>query len=337
MDERPDPGPAIEAFWMWWAENLDLLEHEVATAGAEATFITPLSAHVTAIHPDLDWEFGKGHTAQHHLCLSAKGNDRLRVIAERWRAAGPGDNDLFEFHCARQRLAGNPADMGLGFGDVQLPFDQFRFALEQDDTRQRFHIVAHHPVFAEIDEEGRARMLFISLDNILGEDAVETWIGAIEGSADPAPEHAIGPEVLQRLVDGALERWPDRSWAIFRGTHPDTEMPMVLAACASHKYLLDPLFDTLCLVRIPYEVAQDGMPSPQTREWLDTFDDRASDAMGDQIRLLARETGNGARTVWIYLRAENGPERRQIDGLIAEYEDATLTFHWDPGWRRMPV
>ena len=165
MSLLPDAGPAIRRFWAWWPEGrkaiLDRFDH-----GGPTTFVEPLSALVRAIDAKLDWEFGPGRHRAHHLCLSALGDPRRRVVVERWRAAAPDDPD-FEFYASRQRAP----ELGLhiSFGDVDIRLADFQLLVEPDDPRQRFNLSVFHPRFegAESDEEA-LRYLWVSIDHALG-------------------------------------------------------------------------------------------------------------------------------------------------------------------------
>ncbi|MBX2797570.1 MAG: hypothetical protein KTR31_07880 [Myxococcales bacterium] len=331
----PDVGPAIGAFWSWWEDNRPVLDAEVGST-ADLSFVAELSARIDAIHPNLEWEFGKGVVAQHQFCVSATGDPKLRVLAERWKAAGPPADEVFEYHTARQRIPGDVSGTALGFGPHTVSFDDFRFAIEEDDGRQRLNVIVHHPAFAALDEDGRARVMFVSLDNVLGEDAVETWLGSLGTSAEEAPDDAIGVMALRQLLDALPSRWEQPSWAAFSGV--DDELPVVLLACTSAKYLLEPLFDTLCLVSIPYQAGQTGMPDNEVvTDALAEFDARLDEELSETVRMLARQTGGGVRRLWCYTRSANGPGRQGLERLCQGFTGASVHVSWDPGWRDLPV
>jgi len=53
------------------------------------TLADELNSRVTAIHPDLQWEFARGTRSRHALVVSPGGNPRVRVAAARWYAEAP--------------------------------------------------------------------------------------------------------------------------------------------------------------------------------------------------------------------------------------------------------
>jgi len=57
---------------------------------------------VSAIHPDLQWEFAKGRGSRIALVVSPGGNPRVRAAAARWLAEAPAPDDVGEYHRSRQ-------------------------------------------------------------------------------------------------------------------------------------------------------------------------------------------------------------------------------------------
>ena len=95
---------AIARFWEWWPQARRKLDD-----GVPADIADEMSAHVEAIHSDLQWEIGPGPS----LILSGGGDGELRGIAERWRAAAPDDGTW-------KYLAARPADPAMLSGKRQV-------------------------------------------------------------------------------------------------------------------------------------------------------------------------------------------------------------------------
>ena len=144
---------------------------------------------------------------------------------------------------------------------------------------------------------------------------------------------------LRTLVDRASSRWPEPAWAVLEGKDPHTGRALVFSACTSAKYLLNPLFDTVCVAQLPYHANEGGMPARSSeKDRVDAFEDRVTDALGDQVLALCRSTGDGQRRIWFYLTAESGPGRRILERVAAAHPGSVeLRFAWDPGWRELPV
>jgi hypothetical protein len=321
----------IDAFWAWWQANSSRVEDEFQL-GADATYIPELSERVSAIHQGLDWEFGPGTNARHCLCVSGVGDLRLRAIAERWRAAGQAD-EAFEFRSSRQR-GPKAHEHTIRFGSTDFDVGELRIDVTPDESRQAFDIVVHHPAFAAMNEKLRTVALFITLDNLLGEDSVVTWIGTIDISLE-TPKDPINAEGLRDLIDAAVQRWPEPKWAVFEAEDPDSGQPVVLTACTSRKFLHAPLFDTLCLARLPYEPIDNGMPHPETFSAIRKMEDQVEEELGESAYLLASETGASLRSLFFYVRGI-GAETRAIKEAIKPL-GGRIEVHWDPGWKQIPV
>jgi hypothetical protein len=80
------------------------------------------------------------------------------------------------------------------------------------------------------------------------------------------------------------------------------------------------------------------VPTEEEKERVDAFDAAIEKALGANVRMWCRQTGSGERVMWMYLRAENGPDRSTLDRLAAEHPGhVELVFSWDPGWRALPI
>lgn len=325
----------IDAFWAWWAKHETLLA-DAMHHGPEAWFIEPMGRQVAALGDGLSWNFGPGRHAQHHFALSAGGDPALRVVAERWRQRGPGDGPRFEFHTARQPAA-QPEELAFGRqGGPPFAFADLRFDASPDEARQRFHLTVHHPLFDGLSEEARMRLAFLALDHSLGEDAVETWVGAVEAVEAGPPGDAHDVRSLVALVAEAPQRWPEPAWGMFSATDPDSGQALVLGLCTSAKFLDDPLFDTLVQVRFPYEADEEGMPLPEERERVTALWAAVEAELGDAVRSLCRQTGAGLRVEWHYVMGE-GDAKRALEAMAAELPGSGVHTIHDPGWRALPA
>ena len=92
---------AIADFWAWWSSARTRVRETIDAGGAE-TLADELNGRVTAIHPDLQWEFAKGRGSRIALVVSPGGNPRVRAAAARWLAEAPARDDVWEYHRSRQ-------------------------------------------------------------------------------------------------------------------------------------------------------------------------------------------------------------------------------------------
>ncbi|GEA87635.1 hypothetical protein [Cellulomonas cellasea] len=197
---RQDEG--IAAFWAWWLAE--------GRAQAAATFdgedgeavrrLGPvLAEHVHAVDPDLSFETGSGRAARHVLTVTAAGNPDLRDVARRWLDAAPAADDAFEYADFRRPVA-DPSGIAIGL-DEHRTVDLASATVVAVVEGGKVHVQVSHPEFAALPDDAQGQITFLLLDALLGEEAVERWVGEVAW----APAHGVPPVPLLELpalVDG---------------------------------------------------------------------------------------------------------------------------------------
>lgn len=318
----------IAAFWRWWTKNRVQLERAISD-GTLRTWVDPVSRLARAVDPRLDWEFGKGKRAQHYFCLSAKGDPEVRVIAERWRSAGPADDAVFEFYASRPGTGGAP--FPIVFDDVTFDVSEVRVLREDDDARARMHLRVWHPAFASIPERLRRTATFLALDGVLGEDEVERWIGGIE-LLERAPDGGIALDVLGASLDALRARDHDRIHTLLEAALPDGR-PLIVAADLRLKRVDHLLMDTHVEAQLSLRDAEpNGLPTRDELARLRDAEQRLDSLLGHDAVFVARETGGAKRTTHFHV-AETGPALPRVDAWASEIEWAVeVRVTRDPAW-----
>ena len=322
---------SIDAFWSWWQKSGAAIARAFdGGSGPKPALTAAMSKHVAAIHEDLDWEFGKGARSRHHLCLSGKGDPVLRVITERWVKRGPGADETWEFYPARQPSPGAGHRLEIAGHTVDL--DAFTFTVTEEESRETLDIVAHHPVFKRIrDEKLRTQVLYLTLDDLLGEDGAERWLGAVDESRTPFASPVSYAELRVRVEDLG-KRATGEQWAILKGT-PDGK-PVFITTNLALKRIDHLLFDMHLTVAIRLLTPDErGLTIKEEGDALNALEDRLVAALGPHGVLVGHETGRGLRT--IHLRVmEGGPARGIVDGVLSPLGAgrATVTPQLDPRW-----
>lgn len=317
---------AIARFWGFWRDHRDEIEQAI-DAGTLMNWVEPLGAHVKAIDADLDWELGKGLSAAHYLCLSAKGDVIKRAVTERWLAAAPDADATFEYHAARPGGGYQPGQ-SIRIGDLDLAFADFRFALERDEPRRRLHVAAWHPRFAGAPEDLVVTATFICLDAVLGEDAVERWLGAIEVAEGASAEATDFPglvaavEAATRLEDG---------FSLLQGQEPDGS-PIFVVARLGLKRLDHLAFDRHLEVTIPLAApTPQGLPSEAEGERLEAAEDTLVARLGDGCVYIGRETSQGRRR--LHFHVAEGPAHALAKAWASDQPwPVELGYRLDPAW-----
>lgn len=322
---------AIEEFWRWWPGVAAAFDAAFAQKqGVPPAMITALSERVAAIDDRLDWEFGPGERSRHHLCLSSKGDPELRVIVERWLRRAPTSDDAWEFYAARRA---NPhGGLQLDIAGHAIALDEMQLALTLDAGRARVDLRVDHPVFAAIDDEDlRMRIAFIALDNTLGEDDVERWIGAIElgipAGSSPLALPALLP-ALRALVRGC----EGARWSLLEGTIDGA--PTVVLLDTAIKRIDHLTMDMHLAIEIALREPTDaGLPTRAEAATLDAMEDALVERLGSHAVHIARETSRGVRALHFHTM-EAGPSAAIVAAWKEQHSAHTIRVEArrDPRW-----
>lgn len=318
---------AISEFWRFWHENRAAIE-EAIHDGTLKSWAKPLGRLVHEIDPDLDWEMGAGRHAEHYFCVSSKGDSTKRLTTERWRAYGPGDDAVFEFHAARPGGGYSPA-LEMRFGDATFAAADYRFGFDVDAARRHVHIAAWHPTFAQVETRLARIATFVMLDAVFGEDDVERWIGGVDFAEVPPPD----PVDFQGLVVAVdVIRETPETFTLLKGQLTGGE-PVFITANLSVKrmdhLMMDMHIEVVLTLRSPTE---QGLTTNAEAEELNEAEDRLLEALGRDAVNIGRETRTGLRVLHFHV-AQGGPAIACVDAWAAELAwPCEVRAHQDPQW-----
>ncbi len=171
-----DDTSSVDAFWRWWAGGGTAEVERCIGTGDFSPVVGPLASAVAAIHPALDWELGAGSRSRHRLVVTAAGNPALRAAARRWHRAAPAESATWEYADTRQPV-GEPVVLDVAGHAVRS--DDVTASTWADDGRAVVDVRLAAPVLALMSRQDALRATFLLLDQVLGEEAVETWVGQI--------------------------------------------------------------------------------------------------------------------------------------------------------------
>jgi hypothetical protein len=317
---------AIESFWTWWASARPRAEKVIAGI-PDNGLVEELNALVEAIHPGLQWEFTAGSDSAHLLVVTSAGDPALRSLAERWRRASPEPDEIFGYAAARP---GNPAALNgvLQIDGHRLVLEESRFAAEPDGTTLAVHVRVWHPAFAAMGEQARTQVAFLTLDWLLGEDAVEIWVGEIVAVTSPGPE--LTGMRLAELIGSLTPADGDERWATLTGTRRGK--PLVALAQMPLKPARWPGCHLHIRVDVPYRMRdENGFPASDVFPALYALEDRIS-TFADGAVVVAHETCDGVRTTHLY--TDRRAAAHALEPLIATWPDGRIrmTVAEDPRW-----
>ncbi len=173
---------AITEFWRAWPRLVHVLDREIADNhyGVGTELLTDL---VKSIDPALEWDLSPGVEARHALCLSSAADPSLRPLTERWFRAAPSATDEWEYHPARIPVEPTLVQVG----DVGIHPLDVTVVSEVRHSTEELNLTIGHPSFGLIDEALQLQMAFRMIDDLIGEDGLETWVGSVDVVPHPLP------------------------------------------------------------------------------------------------------------------------------------------------------
>lgn len=164
----------IKSFWKWFAENSDDLK-VIYESGRLEDLAREIGRELDKIEPQIAWEMGPGKKQPHLFALSGEGNSKLREIADLIVQLAPKLKG-WEFYSSRPA---RPAP-----GVVRLPesgqsFDtmEWEFIPLERPEKGRLDLTIVSDQLSGAERANALRAISIYLDQSLGEDVVEDWIG----------------------------------------------------------------------------------------------------------------------------------------------------------------
>jgi hypothetical protein len=165
---------AIRDFWSWFSVNAQTLQQ--LHRNREFTAVArEVNRELDKVEPQLAWEIGPGKNEPNLLTISAEGNATLRPFAEKMIELAPQLKG-WEFHSSRPARH-PPAVVRLPESAVAFETSGWEFLPVEQPERGWLDLVIVDNQLADCERELALKAVSIYLDELLGEDEVETWIG----------------------------------------------------------------------------------------------------------------------------------------------------------------
>jgi hypothetical protein len=127
------------------------------------------------VEPQLAWELGAGKKKPWLLTISAEGNPKLREIADLMVEGAPELRE-WEFYSSRPARPA-PAAVRLPESGERFKTSGWEFVPMEQSERGGLDLVVVDDQLARSDRESALKAVSLYLDEVLGEDTVEAWIG----------------------------------------------------------------------------------------------------------------------------------------------------------------
>lgn len=164
-------------FWKWYAGEAPRFYQAIEDKNS-ATLTDELSAKVDELIPGGAWVFGPGENKKgHSLTLTGEGNLHRQFLTEYWKSQAPSI-DGWTFYSSRQP-SNDISGLRLEMGGEDFNFLEFWLSPHLDHDEEKIDITVWHPLFAKLPEKNCWTVLFLVLDEALGEIGTQTRIGQI--------------------------------------------------------------------------------------------------------------------------------------------------------------
>lgn len=152
--------------------------------------------------PSLSWVFGPGEMGGHSFTVSGEGQVLKQLLAEYWHSRAP-EIPHWTFYGSRQPTpAERLTDMAIQVGKQEsVDVETFLLKTSVNGEAQVIDIVAWHPALEHVPQEHHLQILFLLLDETLGEFGTQTWLGDIKIEAIPASEETVALAKLPEFID----------------------------------------------------------------------------------------------------------------------------------------
>lgn len=216
----------VDSFWSWFPTVSDDIGQQLSS-GSVGGILHEFPEHMQAALPEMSWVFGPGLNGGHSLTVTGEGRKALQLLADRWLRSAP-ELSGWTFYGSRQpspREQNESAAIDLG-GNV-LNLTDLQIAPTVNEETRQVDILAWHPHFAEAEEHQRFQILFLLLDEVLGEFGTQMWIGQIEfGTSAHSLSLVDLPEYLETVQS---EDWeltsPIEQYTAYQSAEPVVQFP----------------------------------------------------------------------------------------------------------------
>lgn len=199
----------VDQFWEWFptvaSDYAGRLENDQSDR-----VVPEVQKQMNVLLPGLSWVFGPGPDGVgqkgNSFTVTGEGQIAKQLLAQFWlsrQVPVPG----WTFYGSRQPSSEEfVRNMAIGFGDDdQVDAETFLIRTEVDEEAENIDITAWHPAFEHLDEEHHGQILFIFLDEALGEFGTQTWIGQIEIAPVSEGKNTRSLADLPRFIETVAE------------------------------------------------------------------------------------------------------------------------------------
>lgn len=170
----------VADFWDWYQEVAERFYHTIEE-GRCGDLAEEVSGFMDGKLPGLYWVFGPGEGGGHSFTVTGEGQVAKQLLAEYWQQCAP-ELPNWTFYASRQPCdPSRLTDIAIRVGEEeQVDVEGMLVKTDIDEERKAIDIIAWHPTLDAVPEEHHAQILFLLLDEVLGEFGTQMWLGEIK-------------------------------------------------------------------------------------------------------------------------------------------------------------
>ncbi|NNE00290.1 MAG: hypothetical protein HKN47_23475 [Pirellulaceae bacterium] len=327
---QPTFKQGVSEFWDWY-QQVGPRFYETIERG-ECESLTEETLQFMNTHlPTMSWVFGPGEDGGHSFTVTGEGVVPKQLLAQYWcdqAVAIPG----WTFYASRQASKGEDLQsMAIAVGEQeQVDSDTFAIKTTVDDEQKLIHIQAWHPALENVPQEHHFQILFLLLDEALGEFGTQMWLGEVKLGPIDDGEETRSLTDLPAFIEqvNQYHKWekmpPPKTYSLYRfneqrdGPRGDTVVgtsiiPNVVGNYIHHQGKLpeDPLEGTgasLAYIAIDGAIFPDGKQS----EVRGNIEDALEEALDKQSSGRVLGGAFGVNEAYIDVLIVDGENTRQI-------------------------
>ncbi len=214
----------VQSFWKWYVEVAPRFYQTIEDKKCPS-LAPEVSSKINELFPGFAWVFGPGENGEgHSFTLSGEGVLHRQLLAMFWLSQAPAISG-WTFYCARQ--PGSIKGTQLEIGDKIFNPIEFWITARPNSETEKVDLVVWHPLFSILPEKNRWSVLFLFLDEVLGEFGTQQWIGEIKLNDQKLSDAMPLEELLSFLKRVEVETgWkklpPGESGVVYQNKEPHT-------------------------------------------------------------------------------------------------------------------
>ncbi len=170
----------VADFWAWYPKVAQRFFETIEEGKCEA-LLPDVSKFMDKTFPGFGWVFGPGVDGGHSFTITGEGQVAKQLLTE-YLCEHAVEIPKWVFFGSRQPSTAEAlesAAVALS-DDDSIDCESILLRTNVEEEHQVIDIVAWHPAFERLPEEHHAQILFLLLDEALGEFGTQMWLGEIE-------------------------------------------------------------------------------------------------------------------------------------------------------------